>query len=387
MAHHVGRRTTMGRPVFALACLAAMVGRSPDQVAAGPDVASARSESEIHDPSRHPHDAQIEAAKTGATTPQGPAASECARLPGRMLERADPRIAFAAGPTTVSITLPGSDWCEIRMGPPQARTFVLVTPRVEARRAAPNATQWQMDFAALQAAPYRLVPGQTITDPETLRSRLEQALETGSSGQGIEGFIEFARRPGMQRELGPVDPRTRCVPLQVSGGLPASGANPPHARRFIMRARICLGPPGSEAALGMVFIQESTVGDPGAARRASGYDHIVERIFASLAFSAASPSASQQAPVSPACQEAATEFDQVFPEAAAMLRVTPEPGAAGAVEVAMGILVAIIEMRGGDLASQRRCFTEVLRARGFQNAPTFDAARDMTGRPHRPSTR
>lgn len=298
-----------------------------------------------------------------------------------MLAGPDARIDFTAGRGAVSVTLPGSDWCEIRMGPSFARTFVLVTPRVQARRAAPNASQWQMDAVAIQFAPFQVPPDLPIQDPEALRARLQQVLDSGSSGASTGGFLEFARRPGFRRDLGPVDPRTRCVPLDVSGALPAgqdrvTGANPPEPRQFMMRARICLGPDGTESAAGLVFLRESTVGDAGAAGRAATYDALAEQVFASLAFGAAPRRAA--VPGNGAdCQAIATAFDRSFRDTAAMLRIAPEPGAPGAMEVAMGLLVSIVERRITDESTRQRCFTEVLRSRGFPNAPPYAEARAM----------
>jgi hypothetical protein len=217
-----------------------------------------------------------------------------------MLDGPDARIAFTVGHSAISVTLPGSDWCEIRMGPTFARTFVLVTPRVQARRTAPNASPWQMDAVIMQAASFPVPPDLPIRDPDALRTRLQTLLDTGSSGSGAHGFLEFARRPGIRRDLGQVDPRTGCVPLDVSGALPAgrdrvTGANPPQPRQFVMRARICLGPPGAEVAAGLVFLRESTVGDAGAAARAATYDALAEQVFASLAFVATLPSTRRRA--------------------------------------------------------------------------------------------
>jgi hypothetical protein len=317
--------------------------------------------------------------------PRTPAGEECARISGRLVEGSQPTVAFRMGASAFGITLPGQDWCEIRMGPAYARVFVDVAPRVQARRANPGARAWDMDFVAVQVAPYP--DTRRIGGAADLRDRLRGMIGSTSGGQP-GGFLDLARRPGVSTEVGEVEPGHACVPLRISGELPAgrdpvTGSNPPHARRFVARARFCLAPPPLQGAAMIVVLHETTAADRAAQARAPRYDALAEAVMGSLVFGAAPVAGAAPQPLPEACRATVQDFDSTFPQLAARLGVTPDPGAVGSIEVAMGLLVALVDSRIPDEDTRRLCFREVLEARRFGNPPSLDEARRIlaAGRP------
>ena len=97
--------------------------------------------------------------------------------------------------------LPGSDLCEIRIGPRFARTFLNVAPRVEMSARRPDATIWQMHSVFFQMGAFALKPGGAAAEsPELLRDAFEEAIRSGTGES--EGFLAFARRPNVHRESG-----------------------------------------------------------------------------------------------------------------------------------------------------------------------------------------
>jgi hypothetical protein len=65
-------------------------------------------------------------------------------------------------------------------------------------------------------------------------------------------------------------------------------------------------------------------------------------------------------------------FERSFPACAATAGVVPEPGAAGAVDAAMGCLAGGLSTARLGVGQQRRCFAEVLRDAGFRDALPLD---------------
>jgi hypothetical protein len=313
--------------------------------------------------------------------PRMPAEEECARISGRLVEGQQAAVSFRMGASAFGITLPGQGWCEIRMGPAYARVFVNVGPRVDARRANRNASPWDMDFVAVQVAPYADARG--VGGAADLRERLRRIIEAYGGGRS-GGFLDLTRRPGVRTEIGEVEPGNSCVPLRIAGELPAgldptTGTNAPHARRFVARARFCLAPPPLEGAALIVVLHETTAADRTAQARTPRYDALAEAVTGSLVFGAAPVTGAAPQPLREACRAAAQDFDTTFPQLAARLGVTPDPGAVGSIEVAMGLLVALVDSRIPDEDTRRLCFREVLEARRFGSPPTLDEARRMLG--------
>ena len=154
--------------------------------------------------------------------PSGPAEQECRSIGSSVgfFRGADQRVEVKTQAGQVSVLLPGSDWCEIRMGPRFARTFLNVAPRVEMWGRRPDATIWQMHSVFFQMGAFALKPGGAAAEsPELLRDAFEEAIRSGTGES--EGFLAFARRPNVHREWGVRDTGGRCLPLQMTG--PALG--------------------------------------------------------------------------------------------------------------------------------------------------------------------
>lgn len=220
------------------------------------------------------------------STPEPPGAataeSECRALQGRIVSGTDRRVTIGGEIRRVSAILPGEGWCEVTGVPvSDIRQFVHMPPRVERRRAAPNASAFDMHFVMVELA-FQPPPAGSVTylPIETVRARFADALQAGrgpTAGPG-SGLTALVRR-GAKAEVGAVDPATGCFPVSMDGDMRAPNGTPRH---FEMRSRVCVTTAGAGAAATLQILQEWTPGTPGVPERVEAYRGAAERLFASL---------------------------------------------------------------------------------------------------------
>lgn len=206
------------------------------------------------------------------------AAAECQRLGGSLPRTDDPRAVIIAGRDVVTVTLPGSGWCEVGMGSVGAarRVFINVTPRVVLLQQRPDARPEEMHAFIVQVGAWS--PGPAGGDLATGRQRLVETVAremTAPAPSGEHAWMALPRLIGRAPEIGPIDGATHCFPMTHAGTVPGAG------RQFEMDARFCQLPT-MQATVMIMTLQEWTPGDAVAVQRAAGFRVTVSRIFQSL---------------------------------------------------------------------------------------------------------
>lgn len=300
------------------------------------------------------------AAQMGTRPP--PAIAECSRLQGVLYNGVDIRRMFLAPSGDFSVLLPGRDWCEIRSRDTLAYTFAGLRLLSVLRWSRPEARPEETAMVQLQVLPLPWPVGQRIPTPETLRDGVLALRRNEALPQAIEGLRHLlagpAAAPGLEMTV--IEAGSRCLRLRSARDIPAAAPLP--ARREQAETRFCFAATGGAAA----FVAVETIVPVADRAGAEAAESIRDRVLASVHFEPLS------AGVSPDCRPFQAGFAGAFPRCAAALDVAPEPGAPGAVEVAMGCLAPLLAKSGVGPGQQQRCFAEVLRDAGFRDALPLD---------------